>query len=736
MMKKVSYIRISALLLFCCMLFSACGSKKSDSKVPKYALPETISLVNDEVLAEKGDLAFRWDEEQKCLSLLNNATGEIWSSIPWQYYRAGDRSNDYTAAGLCSSLYISYINSEGLEQELNSYADASFIESEAIQDGIRLTYYFDAVSISLPVEYTLNEDGITASIITGEIKEGSDKLYSVSLLPFFAGVENSAETQLFVPSGCGALMHTEDDVRESRTYSEPIYGGDASAQEMYQKVSTEAVRMPVFGSLKKDGGLLGIVESGAELASVNASAGDRQYGYSSVYAKFALRSRASALVKDVNNMNAVIAKYTEGIADINRLSVRYIVLKPEATGYMGLVSAYREYLNSIYAFQTPEKTPQVMLNILGGVQERRMLFGIPYYSTAAMTTFAETEQMLAELYGSTGAEMAVNLKGFGASGIDSGKLASGFQISNIYGKEKDFSALQTWCSQNHASLFLDFDVVYYNRSGGGYSVRKAAKSAKGTITSVFPYDIVTHEQKTDAAGANLLGRYQLARISGSLMEAVKRYSLTGVGLSTLSNVCYSDSTDALYFAGAHMSDDAARAVSALKKEKVAVMAESANLYAAALADCIINTPTKSSGYSYFDEEIPFYQMTMRGFVPVSGGIINLADDPTAEFLRSLSSGSALSFTLTYQETKRSVQAVHPETGQTVYEGLSKEIADMIRQAQPFLQAVGSSPVVSFRRDGALTTTVFANGTVIYVNFGSEALKTPIGEAAPHSFVFR
>ena len=318
--------------------------------------------------------------------------------------------------------------------------------------------------------------------------------------------------------------------------------------------------------------------------------------------------------------------------------------------------------------------------------------------------------------------------------LQQASLASDFELSGIYGSKKDFNDLKEWCGKNSINMFLDFDVIHYSKSGGGYSIRKAAKNATDTVAEICNYDIVTHARQ-NGNSSYLLGRYALARIGDDLLSAANKYSVPGVGLSSLSSICYSDSADALYFAGAHMSDDVQRAINSLKNKNFSVMSDSANIYAAVLSGCVINTPTKSSGYSYFDAEIPFYQMVMRGFVPLSGGIINLADEPEKEFLRTVSTGCSLGFTLTARETAQSVKTNHPETGYTVYSGLSADIADMIGKTNTFLSDAGSSGIADYTREGNLVKTVFENGVTVYVNFGNKALKTPVGEVAGSSFIY-
>lgn len=734
MKKRNIKLKCASLAIAVCIFLTAC-SKEKESALKMYILPESISVADSGIVADNERLVMNWDTDQHCLYVSDKQTGKIWSSTPFDYYKSGDRTNDYTASGLCSSLYATYVNSEGLEQELNSYSDASYIQSVKIKNGIKLTYFFDEVQISIPVEYVLNSDGISASIDTSGITEGKNKLYAVEILPFFASVKNDSENMLFVPSGCGALMRADSGIRNVRTYSEPVYGEDAAFEKTYKTVNTESVHMPVFGIPGNKSGVLGIITSGEETAYIKATAGDEQYGNSAVWAQFRLRSKAIALVKDINNLNATVGKYTDGIVNIGKPTVRYIFTSARQSGYMGLVNAYRNYLENEQGVRKCVSETNVMINVLGGAKEKKFFLGVPYYSTAALTSYREASEIISDITENDGVKAAVQLKGFGATGIDTGKIASGFKLSGIYGSKSDFNALSKLLSEKHGNLFIDYDVVRYISSGGGYSIRKAAKNATDTISVNYGYDIVTHSKKTEYGGYRLLGRYYLARVGSRLADAAKKYPDCDVGLSTLSNYCYSDNSDALYYAGAHMSDDVERIFDTVAKGKKKIMSDNANIYAAVKSECVINSPTESSGYNYFDEEIPFYQMVLRGYTSLSGGIINLSPDAENEYLKTISTGSALGFTLTYREPVLQVKQAHPELGRTVYGGLKENINSMISKALPLLKRTSGCEIVSYKKENNVTETVFDNGTVLYVNFGEGEAHTPLGTVMPYSFIY-
>jgi len=738
MKRKTFFIKKIFLLVLCCTILVSCNKADTvHSNVKKYNLPNALEAAQSGVIAANDSFQMSWDYDEKCFIITNLSNGKIWSSTPYSYYSTKTHENSYKDSGLYSTIKISYVDSvSGAETELNSFYDAEFIEAKPIKNGIQLVYYFNSVKISVPVEYILNDNGITAKVITKSITEAENKLYSVSVLPFFASCENNTDSYLFVPSGSGALIGVDSGKRDIRTYSERVFGNDATEQPMYKNENTQNIRMAAFGVSTSDGGILGVISEGAELASINALAGDEQYGYSCVYPSFVLRSKSTSVIKNSDNVtSSLISKYTADMVSINSVAVDYILLDKGQCDYNAMAKTYRGYIEEKYGSRQVDE-PDVMLSIIGGVHEKKNFLGIPHSSTSVLTSFNETQQVLKEIKGKTSADIAVNMKGFGSNGINSSKVADGFKISKLYGSNKEKLQLLNWSEDNNITLCFNYNLVFYNKNGVGYSVNKSAKDANLSLAKHYKYNLITHSQDSDLGVDYLLSRYSLARIGAKLVSAAKDEELSAVALSELSSTIYSDCDDSLYYASAHMSDDVGRIIEQLRKNKFAVMGESANIYAAANMDYVINTPTVSSGFRCFDEEIPFYQMVLKGMVPISGAAINVAEDGKEEFLKSLSTGNALSFTLIKNEPKVSVLQENPQLSYSIYEGIKDEMIEMISDAKPFLDSVKGASIVNYNKQNNISCTQFDNGTVIYVNFGKESAHTPLGEVEAKSFIYK
>ena len=728
--------RCLALLLLAAMLgglLSACTAGVQTSSLGGFSLPEQLKTIKSGVVAENDRVSLNWDMDTVSLQLTDKATGEIWSSIPYGYYRSENAGNNYVQNGLRSSLYITYENGEKhVEVEHNSFRHAQYITAQKIEGGVQLTYYFSNAEVSVPVRYTLEEDGMSATVDVKNITEGKYKILSVSVLPFFCSAENTDDNYLFVPSGSGALMMTDDVERSTRRYSEQVYGVDASATPVFRNTAQNTVRLPVFGAKNGDHAMLAVISAGAEMATVNAVAGDEQYGYSAAYATFSLRGLATTYIGNSWGGANTVKQYSAEVINVDP-SVRYILLDKKNADYNGMAAAYRSYLKNTAGLQEDIGTPDLMLNILGGVPVRKLFMGVPYESMSVMTSFADAKNILSDIQDQTGASMTVNLKGFGGSGLEAGELGGGFEADSAFGGQKALNALTQWCKDNHIDSFFDYDLVFFRDSGNGFSVRESATSAALIRATHFDYDIVTHQQTGEAM--YLVNRYAMATSAKKVTELVKRQGTTGAGISTLSNVAYSDYHSRNYYCKAHMSDDVQRLMNTLDAAGLKTFGEQANAYAAVKLDYIYDTPTKSSGFYALDMDIPFYQMVFRGSVGISGGAINLAQDPQTEFLKTVATGSSLGYTLCQSAERDVLLSNHSAVGSSIYSGLSEQIVAYTKQAQPLLDKVRTASIVSYEKNGNVSKTVFDNGVVLYVNYGLTAEKTELGTVDALSFRF-
>ncbi len=258
----------------------------------------------------------------------------------------------------------------------------------------------------LAVEYTIDKDGLTASIPAKSIRynETNYVLENLVLLPYFGcttlktmaseTVQGGKYTKnggyIFIPDGSGTLLsyYNADGTVKSGIQGGSLYGPDYAYEDLQGTDSNaEVFRMPVFGLTETSSvsvsvsrgdykpvlgaktettdyarGFLAIIEEGESFASIRANL--RQTGwtgasgtteYSTVFALFTIKQSDSVTVgSSLGGSNSAMTA-TNSTKYTGNYTIRYVMLSDPAISaekgvdsydpsYIGMANAYRDYL--------------------------------------------------------------------------------------------------------------------------------------------------------------------------------------------------------------------------------------------------------------------------------------------------------------------------------------------------------------------------------------------------------
>ena len=710
-----------------CMILTLTGCGGSVLTVPtKFDKNFKTEQYKSFTAAENEQYLLKWDGDNKRVVLQDKISGQAWSNVPSQamsprYDEDGDVVSNN--AQLEASITVEYIDPETQNlKNINGYIAAlkkGNYNIEKISNGFVLTYFFEKEEISVPVTYTLGDDYISISVDPTKVTENENKIYSVSVAPFFCGIANGENGYLFIPSGSGAIIYADDILETSRSYSTPVYGQDYQIYPEGQLSPSvkESVYLPVFGSVSKNGeGVCGIITSGEGAASIELNHGNSKIGYSTVYPKFALRGyqNATALITTWKYESRI---YSDELASY-KMSVRYYPLKNENASLVGMADTYRGYLSEKYDMTSHNDDKLLNIKIYGGAMVEKSLFGVPYSTIFPTTTTAEAQKIIEDIINETGITPNVNLFGFTESGTDVGELAGGYSASEKLGGNDGISKLSKWCSENSVPLYFDFDLVSFSKSGNGFStVFDTAIATNKRTTNQKTYNIGT--KSVDLAGKSyfLLKRSLIEKSADKALKVSESMSLNGVALNSISNCAYSDYVDQKYFNKGNMAEDVTAIINKFTSVGKNVMVNSPNEYAAANATVIYDTPTISSKESIFDADVPFYQIVFKGYKPMSSASINLIPDADDSILQCIETGLGLQYTLS---NNYSVLLKENKTGNfyaSVYKDIKEYLINSVSGYQECFDLVKNAKITNYEiLSNKVRKTTFDNGVMIYVNY--------------------
>lgn len=713
-MQKVK--RLTAFLISVILLISAVGCKSNVGK--KYVIPENLTTVDSDVISDNKKFKLEWDRDVGCVMLCDKENGKVWSTTPYGAYKEQNSSS-----ALNSIVNIEYYDlSDSSTQSDKSYTCVmdGTVKSKVIDRGICISYYFKVAEVTVPVYFRLEEDGLRVTVKADEIEEsGKTKLISVSLAPYLCSSSNTKDNSsyLMIPTGSGALMYTDNEPdKSSRDYSGEVYGTDASRMRLDVTANEEKIALPVFGACDSDNtAIFAVIENGTESARIDASAGSMRYGYSNAYATFYVRG-FDEIEQIIGSWRTDATALAETWSKTAEYSVCYYPLNGVEANYSGMAKFYRNYLKEKGILKkSAEEQKNMQVEILGGVLTKKFFLGIPYKAVSPLTTLKQSQDIITEIADKIDNNLNVLLSGYGSTGADVGEIGGGFGFSSKLGNDKEYSKLQKYCKSKNINLYNDYELIYFNKSGNGFTVLfDVAKTANLQKASISPIKVNNRMANEDETKVSMLKRDLLESASEKLINKTEKIS--GVCLGALSNTAYSDYTSEKTYMKDGTEEQIGKIVSNIKKNGKKVILRAANVYCAGLADSICDIALDNGGYNSFDVTVPFYQMVYAGSLPLYSTPLNFESDINKLLLRAIESGVFPNWCIVKSHNSN-IKSGNGEFYYAMeYDNLKEEMFKVAEKTKDYYAKISNSAISehNYVKSG-VSKTVFENGVTVYVN---------------------
>ena len=724
--------------LFMVLSVSACSNKAT---VKPYRFNPSLKRNNiaSVVAAQNDKYELKWDSDTCLVSLVCKENGKVYSSIPADLSEDsefGDSSDSILK--MKSPITVDCVRSETYEIKTGYGADClenGDFSVSMIENGIRVTYIFDELKVSVPVKYLLFEDGMKIEIEPSKIAEdGKDYfLHTVAVAPFLCYSVNMTENSyLFYPSGSGAVINMDSERDVSVNYTSEIYGRDRMSDipTWCDETNTADVKMPVFGSVRGDDGMFAIIDTASESGSICVDAYNKNIGYSSVYPEFAIRGETSVSNRFLSSsVNSI--KYSDYYS-LTPISVLYYPLNGENASYNGMADIYRDYLVNA-GMEEKENDNALSLKILGGAMIDDSTLGIPTRKMFATATLGDAKNIVADLTKTLGDKINVDLLGYGKTGLEIGEICGGFTVSGDLGGKKGIKSVYAAMTEAGNDVFFDMDPVSIAKSGKGFSTSDVAVSTTRQRAGDNAYNLSTKNKSKFLC--YYISRSLLSETVEKSIKTLKNFGVKGIALDAMAQYSYSDYGDQKYYSKGRMGKDVSSAIKNYRKNGVSVLSNAANIYAAVESDLITDVPVYSSRMDFFSEEIPFYQMIIHGFVPMYSPSVNLSNNGREIILKCAESGIGISYTVIKNFTGELRKEVNCYEN-SCYDDLKPAIAEDYSRIKDLYDKVKNEKIVNHTiADYGLHKTTFSNGISVYTNFSDKKYETAIGTVEAYSFVF-
>lgn len=580
----------------------------------------------------------------------------------------------------------------------------------------------DSLWFEVPLTYQLDGDDLIVTVDPEQVSYNTNGYYlvSVDILPYF-GASLSEDGYLFVPDGSGALINFNNGKVTESSYSAAVYGQDETmiytAWNESQIDSLNTVKMPVFGIKDEEKALFAIIESGDAYATINADIAGKTTAYNNAYASFTYLQYGETSLDDMVGANSYYM-YSEPAFE-ESYQIRYQFLSGEEADYSGMAAGYQSYLveNGVLGEQIESQEIPFFAEYIGAVEKAKTFLGVKYDATVALTTFEQAEEITGLLTEQGVSNITTVYSGWMNGGLH-GTAATQLSIeSKLSSGGESLKEFQTYMEEVGNLYFtLELQYVYQDQLFDGYSNTKyAPRYFDNTYVKINDYGLAS--RVSEGTLASLISPYYVENLTEKLGTKLQKKNITGVNLGTVSWELYSDFSSDKYTDRQMAETQNTSAMQSLQSNEITMLGDNANAYTWGYVDELINVPLASNDYRIIDEEIPFYEMVVHGYMQYAGEAFNLADDYTTIFLKSVESGAGVNFKWIYESNSLLKETDYDELYSVNYESWFEQAVQTYEQMNQDLGYLQNQRIVSHESVGeAVVKITYEDDSIVYVNY--------------------
>lgn len=623
-----------------------------------------------------------------------------------------------------------------------NYTRELLIEDCAVYDIVPT--FHEAPNFNVAVEFTLDENGdLLAKVPTMEAVTLNDfyRVQRIALLPNFGAVAAASgmDGYVLVPDGAGALMRFNTFDATIPEYIRPYYENDYYQDYYYMPEYGEELLMPVYGMLyggeTPEGGLLAIIEQGAETANLHvalASATGSGATYNRAYVSVDTLDYAKVKIYGAYSDNGATYLSDTGLIPVD-FTVRY---RPYSQGvtYFDLAKDYQAYLAKQAGTEVAvSEGPGVYLEAVGAVTLTERFMGIPYDAKESMTTYTQLKDMLSEL---PAGKLAVQYDGAFNGGMLS-ELNDGARLVKDNGTQAELADMMDAARDRGSDVMMQVNLSRVYKPGRTFlPYLHALRDFSNEAAAIYNYTPTTgiFNGKWDPSRSyyQLSPRY-FGDVTDKFLSASKAFP--GVAVGDLAHDFY---TDYRYQEIVNPIQSAGQVKNSLEKlsseKKLALHNPQANY--AAMGKYAVDISRESSDYASFYATVPFRQLVLSGLTEVVGKDVNLQSRSLDYYLlQAAELGCNVKFTVTAKRADVLKNSHFEYLYAVWYDEWKDEIVKAMDECAALRETLGGKAIVGHRLLAPdVTETTYEGGVRVICNYTNQSYTSEDGEVAPMAYL--
>ncbi|MDP4085328.1 MAG: DUF5696 domain-containing protein [Bacillota bacterium] len=703
----------------------------SQEKVVKNSQLTKLNGKSLQKVAENNNLTLSVDFNNGNIQVVNKQNGYVWRSKPSVEELNKERSNILWKQNIASPITFNYVNDFTSANTMigNVYNQNTKISVYKLKNGARVYFDFTRSNIKLAYDLVLKNNHLTISLPSYLIEEpgahyiknamGSkivDKsktvlLTDISILPFFGATrsDNGNNGYLFLPDGPGAIIKFDSNKGLNSQFIGTVYGQDLSYLNKYDStlkyaMNESKILYPVYGIVRDNNSLLGIIDKGDSDADIIGSPAGVQTGFNSAYARFTYRNKYK-VITSTSDGNGYFRYTDSGIK--NDRSINYYFNSDHNANYIGMAETYRNYLvqtKGIEKHNSYEGTP-LQLNIFGGTMKSDFIGN----SFVSMTTFQQAGKILDFFNHNNVKNIDVVYNGWGKKGATV-ELPNRFPASGSLGGN---SGLKDFINHSHDLGYK----VYLEDNNIKTSSRWGISLGKDTITNILGNPL---EYETNAGENYFLSIQSVSKFIHDSMSQYKNYGVDGIQETGIGSSLNTDFNNNNPISRSDMKNQFTTILDKLRSNFSDVRLTNAMAYELSNRTTLVDMPMDGSYLTVLDETVPFYEIALHGLVNYVFSDYNQFSAPEEQMLKAIEYGGNVSFTVTYEPTQKLMDVPNNGLYSTQFSIWKKKILTQYRRLESVLNVVNGQYITDYQK---LTTDVsivtYGENTKVICNFSEQ-----------------
>ena len=679
-----------------------------------------------EKVAENDKYELYLDEENERFCLKVKSSGKCWWSSPINAEADPtviDEKGSTMKSGQIDQAQSSLaINIGDLRQEKRTELPAPAYSSKARtkfkkeSGGFNCTYTYSGQGVTLTAHFTLTDRGLKMSVLTDEIKEKDSTsaqgkvLTKLLFAPYMGAASTVDETgapvdgYMIIPDGSGAVINYNNGKSNYASYSQKVYGRDYTAVPLNAPRVTEQAYMPVMATVQGKSGLVMVATAGDANVFCNAQvSGQNKQAYNNCYFMFETRSTDEFFMSGTDsNKITVFEKY--GIKT-PEFAVEFMPVESEdEVSPADCAEVYRNYLISDKGLtkKTEANSSSLYIDTYGAVLKEESIVGIPVIVKKKLTTFSQARTILGDLQNAGADSVVLNYNDWTKNDVKElvstkakalGKLGKTSELTNlnsdkvsVYGTVNNFTMKKGIMGYGQLSNTAI-------RVSSAYSRQSEYSPAFGVAVS--------------GVSPALIAPNTYVKIFKESLSSFKSANVSQMGYGDLSVKLVSDFSKKNKSSRNDTMNTIVDGYSNAANAGQKIIAAGANSYVLPYVQAVTDVPVYSSAFNITDSDIPFYQMVVHGYVPISTEAMNASTTIDRTFLRALAAGSDVNYDMIYEDADELLDTRDDDYYYSHYSGWTALAGAQAAVIKEILGPVSDYTISDYEVEGDIIRTTYS-----------------------------